>query len=313
MNVLLIGGGGTLGTYTAQELLRLGHKVDVLCPEEKISEDDRLTFHRGCATRSELERLFSGNKYHGIVNFVHYPNAQEYMEIHPLLAQNCEHLIFLSSYRAYADEQHPITEDAPLLAHVTGDADFLENEKYAVSKTKCEDFLKSSGTHNWTVVRPVISFSDRRLDIVVRSGREVLDFVRRGEAMTLPAPAKNLTAALDWAGNSGKLIANLLFKSAALENAYTVSSAQNLTWGQVAEIYERLTGVEIKWIPTEEFIQAYDKVKADPWILKYDRFFDRCIDNSKILRDAQLSRSDFASVEDGIKFELEKIGQEETK
>jgi len=28
--------------------------------------------------------------------------------------------------------------------------------------------------------------------------------------------AKNLTAALDWAGNSGKLIANLLFKKETL-------------------------------------------------------------------------------------------------
>ena len=32
-NVLLIGGGGTLGTYTAKELLRLGHKVDIICLE----------------------------------------------------------------------------------------------------------------------------------------------------------------------------------------------------------------------------------------------------------------------------------------
>lgn len=29
--VLLIAGGGTLGTYTAEELLRLGHMVDVIC------------------------------------------------------------------------------------------------------------------------------------------------------------------------------------------------------------------------------------------------------------------------------------------
>ena len=37
--VLLIAGGGTLGTYTGEELLRLGAYVDVLCPEDKLSDN----------------------------------------------------------------------------------------------------------------------------------------------------------------------------------------------------------------------------------------------------------------------------------
>lgn len=34
--VLLIAGGGTLGTYTAEELLRLGHMVDVIVLKTKF-------------------------------------------------------------------------------------------------------------------------------------------------------------------------------------------------------------------------------------------------------------------------------------
>jgi len=45
--VLLIGGGGTLGTYTAKELLRLGHKVDIICLEDKASDNENLTFYKG--------------------------------------------------------------------------------------------------------------------------------------------------------------------------------------------------------------------------------------------------------------------------
>ena len=44
-SVLLIGGGGTLGTYTAFELLKLGCRVDVICPENKISHNKRLCFY----------------------------------------------------------------------------------------------------------------------------------------------------------------------------------------------------------------------------------------------------------------------------
>ena len=39
--VLLIAGGGTLGTHTCNELLRLGASVDVICPEEKASNYPR--------------------------------------------------------------------------------------------------------------------------------------------------------------------------------------------------------------------------------------------------------------------------------
>ena len=60
--VLLIAGGGTLGTHTANELLRLGASVDVICPEEKVSNDPKLTFHRSLVTRELLDEMFS--KYH---------------------------------------------------------------------------------------------------------------------------------------------------------------------------------------------------------------------------------------------------------
>ena len=57
--VLLIAGGGTLGTYVSEELLRLGADVEVICPEEKISNNEHLTFHQSLATEMLLRNLFS--------------------------------------------------------------------------------------------------------------------------------------------------------------------------------------------------------------------------------------------------------------
>lgn len=184
------------------------------------------------------------------------------------------------------------------------DKEFLEKETYAISKAKAEKFLRTeSETKNWTVVRPVISFSERRFDLVTRSGRELIEKAKAGEKIYLPLEAKNLTAGLDWAGNSGKLIANLLFKEETLGEAYTISSAQNLTWGEVAEIYTELLGAEFEWIGTEAYIKNYE----DPnkiWMLLYDRLFDRIIDNSKVLKTTGLCKEDFASIRDGIVTEL---------
>ncbi|MBQ9098156.1 MAG: hypothetical protein IJY50_01855 [Clostridia bacterium] len=306
---LLIAGGGTLGTYVAEELLRLGASVEVICPEEKVSDNERLVFHQSMATEELLRELFSQKHYNGIVNFIHYTDPEEYKQIHPLLIQNTDHLIFLSSYRVYANEQHPITEEAPRLSDVITDRDFLENEKYAVPKAQCEDYLRQEcAGEPWTIVRPVISFSSKRLDLLLYCGKDVLKYAERDQEMLMPDTVKDYTAGLDWAGNSGKLIANLLFKPDAMGEAFTVYSGHGLTWGEVAERYSMLTGVKIRWCSEEEYVRNTPKTVKEPWMWKYDRKWNRDVDCSKILRVTRLSQNDFAPIEKGIQHELEKLG-----
>ena len=310
--VLLIGGGGTLGTYTAEELLRLGAYVDVICPEEKISENERLTFHRALVSNELLKDLFSKNHYDGIVNFIYYPTLEEYKSVHPLLIENTDHLIFLSSYRVYADEQHPITESAPRLLDVIKDEDFLANENYALPKAKCEDYLRNERAGEpWTIVRPVISFSDRRMDLLMYSGNVILNAAKEGRALPLPENTKHFTAGLDWAGNSGKLIANLLFKKEALGEAYTIYSGHGMRWGEIASLYEKITGVKFLWCSEEEYLTSEDgrpESKLRMWQWKHDRAYNRDLDASKVLKATRLTREDFATVEYCIKKELEKLG-----
>lgn len=300
--VLLIAGGGTLGTYTADECLRLGYKVDIICLEDNISSNENLRYYKAQATIEYLENLFSQTRYDGIVNFIHYPNYEDYIPYHELLSKNTGHLIFLSSYRVYADLQHPITENAPhLIDVIKDDPQFLEEENYALAKSRAEHYLKNNScSKNWTVVRPVISFSARRLDINMVSGHTVVDAVKEGKTVQLPLEAKNLTAGLDWAGNSGKLIANLLFKENTIGEAYTISTAQNLTWSDVANIYSELLNVKFEWVPAN--------YPHNTWHWYYDRAYDREIDNSKVLKATGLKSSDFKSIKEGVYIELTKLG-----
>lgn len=300
--VLLIAGGGTLGSYTAEECLRLGYKVDVICLEDKTSADDNLKYYKAAASTEYLEKLFSENHYDGIVNFIHYPDYKEYIPYHELLTANTKHLIFLSSYRVYADLEHPITENSPqLLDVIDDDPDFLENEDYALAKSRAERYLLNNKCpKNWTIVRPVISFSDRRLDISMVSGHTVIEYAREGKPVEVPLEGKKLTAGLDWAGNSGKLIANLLFKEGVIGEAYTISTAQNLTWEEIADIYTELLGVKFEWKPAS--------FSYDNWNWRYDRLYDRVIDNSKVLKATGLGSSDFKSIKEGIYTELKKLG-----
>ena len=303
--VLLIAGGGTLGTYTAKELLNKGCAVDVICLEDYTSNSPKLRYFKAKADLNYLTEFLKDKYYDGIVNFIHYYVPEMYKPVHKLLTSKTDQLIFLSSYRVYAESKQPLTEEAPFLADVVEDEEFLKSEDYAVPKAICEKFLREeSGTENWTVVRPVISFSDKRFDLVTVSGHEIIDAARSGKTVILPEAAKNLTAGLDWAGNSGKLIANLLFKKECLGEAYTVSSGQNLTWGEVADIYTRLTGVNFRWADTEEYVSTGHGGNG----LFYDRLYDRAVDNTKILKATGFKKEDFTSIEDGIKIELNNIG-----
>jgi len=269
-----------------------------------------LRFFQGEATSEYLAKIVTDNHYHGIVNLIHYPDVEAYKPIHRLLTANTDHLIFLSSYRVYADEQHPVIESAPMLLDVSEDEHFLANEKYALAKARAERWIRQQKEiTNWTIVRPVISFSERRFDLVTRSGRYVIDCVAAGKKVTLPQRSRNLTAGLDWAGNTGKIIANLLFKECALGQAYTVSSAPNLTWGQVADIYEKVLGADIEWIDSDAYLQEMGP--GDPyWTLVNDRFFDRRIDNRKVLAATGLKKEDFMTIEYGLKEELKRLNEQ---
>lgn len=301
--VLLIGGSGTLGEYTMQELLRLGvAHIDIICIEDLISDDPRISYFKGDAmVYSFLEAFLADRHYDGIVNFMHYSNPNPYPLVHRLLMKNCDHLIFLSSYRVYADEQHPITESAPKLLDAVEDTDFLRGEPYAVPKTWCEYYLASTADEHWTVVRPVISFSKRRFDLVTHTGATLLEKAACGEPALLPIGAKDLVAGWDWAGNSGKMIANLLFKPAAFREAFTVSSAQNLTWGQVAELYAEVFGLSYTWVSEEEYLEATNRFNYDAF--RYDRMYNRLIDNSKILEVTGLTAADFMPLKDALRIE----------
>ena len=118
---MLIAGGGTLGRYTAKELLSKDCEVDVICLEDNISDNSNLRYYKANADLKYLTEFLKDNYYDGIVNFIHYTSVDAYKPVHKLLCSKTDQLIFLSSYRVYADLQHPITETAPMLADVVKD------------------------------------------------------------------------------------------------------------------------------------------------------------------------------------------------
>ena len=136
----------------------------------------------------------------------------------------------------------------------------------------------------------------------------MIDAAKENKVIDLPLQAKDLTAGLEWSENSGKLIANLLFKEECKGEAYTISTGQNLKWKEVADYYTEIVGTKFSWVSLEEFRKATNDYNL--YALLYDRLFDRNIDNRKILKATGLTNNDFISVKDGLKIELSLLNKE---
>ncbi len=309
--VLVLGGTGAMGVYLVPELIRMGYQVDVVSFDAIESNTPNLRYIQ---TKDAKDPAFIAgllkNEYHAIVDFMIYPTAAEFREKYRLLVENTDHYIYLSSYRVYANEEHPIRETSPRLLDVSTDTDFLSFEDYSLYKARGEDILKASGLTNWTAIRPAITFSKRRFQLITLEANILINRARAGKTVLIPREALDVQATMSWGGDVGRMIARLVLNKDAYGEIYTTATAEHNSWGTIAGYYKELIGLKALAIDAEDYIkimQPNDRPgihRSARWQLAYDRLFDRIIDNTKILNVTGMKQSELTTVYDGLKREL---------
>lgn len=306
--VLVLGGTGAMGVYVVPALLAKGYKVDVVSLDDVKSDNPNLRYIQVANAKVEdtIREIIEGAGYDGIIDFMLY-TTKTFSTRHKLLLENCKHYIYLSSYRVYADEEHPITESSPRLLEVSDDTDMLSTDTYALAKAKQEDILTSSPYTNWTIVRPAITFSKFRYQLVTLEADVIVRRAREGKKVLLPREAMQAQATMTWAGDVAKMFVGLLFNEKALGEKYTFATAEHNTWETVASYYHDLIGLEYVTIPEKDFLEIMnpeEPMRGPRWQLEYDRMYDRIVDNSKILAAAGLKQEEFSTVRDALAMEL---------
>ena len=304
--VLVLGGTGAMGVYLVPLLASQGYEVKVVSLDDVKSDDPRITYIKADAyDRAFLEGLLK-EKFDGIVDFMIYWPAERFRERCDLLLKNTAHYIFLSSYRVYSGGC-PVTEETPRLLDVSTDKEFLaaEDWEYSLYKAREEDILRNSKYNNWTIVRPVITYSKFRYQLVTLEAPVVVARALKGLPVVIPKAALSVQGSMNWAGNTAKMFAGLLFNPAALREAFTLGSAEHHTWGEIAEYYKEIIGLEYVAIETEDYLnRIMDGSCGARYQLCYDRLFNRVIDNSKILRVAGLKQEELMPLRRGLEMEL---------
>ncbi|MBQ4081922.1 MAG: NAD-dependent epimerase/dehydratase family protein [Clostridia bacterium] len=303
--ILVPGGTGAMGVYLIPELLKMGYQVDVIALDVGEIQSDALRYIQADAKNYDFIAEQLKNGYDAVVDFMVYPKREEYERFLPLYLNNTQHYIYLSSYRVYANEEQPVKETSPRLLDVSTDSVLLSSGDYCIYKAQGEDFLRNSKFDHFTIIRPAITYSKRRFQLITMEYPLVVRRMLEGKTLVLPEAAMNVQATMSWAGDVAKMIARLLLNPKAYRETYSVCTAEHHTWGEIAEMYARIGGLNYCTTDTDTFLQIIspNNIYARQQLV-YDRYFERIMDNSKILEITGMKQSELMPLEQGLAMEL---------
>ena len=307
--VMVIGATGAMGRHLVPELVKLGYEVTGVSLDEQKKPVPGVKYIVGdCFDKAFLADILK-ERFDGIVNFMYFGAKKPWEEYMSLFLDNTDHYIFLSSCRVYADEEWPVKETSPRLWDVSKDEALLASTDYCIMKAKCEDMLWNSSYNNFTIVRPATTFSEMRYQLVTLEAKHTVGRARKGKKVVLPIQAFDKPATLCWGGDVAKMIARLMFKPQTMREAYNVCSSESHTWGEIAEYYKDICGLESVWVDKEDYLRIQNpEIKlSNRWQLEYARLFHRITDNSKMLAVTGLKQSDFMSLYDALKMMIDAV------
>lgn len=304
--VLVLGATGAMGRYLVPALAEMGYRVDGVTLDECPADSPRVRYLRTDARDAAARRKILENGYDGIVDFMIY-NTGDLAYYLPAMLDATAHYIYLSTYRIYDNREHPVRETSPRLIDSADSVLLRNSDDYSVYKARGENIVRARSAHNWTIVRPAITYSQMRYQLVTLEAPDTVGRARAGKPVVLPESARFHQATMSWGGDVAQMIARLLFNEKALGETFSVCTAEHRSWDEIAEYYRDLCGLEPVWVDQEDYLRI---LCADPWWpgarwqLEYDRLFDRIMDNSKVLAATGLRQSELLPLYDGLKREI---------
>jgi len=306
--VLVIGGTGAMGRYLVPFLVERGFEVTSVALDDPEVLLPGVTHHRADGKDPAVRDELLARNFDAIVDFLYYP-TRELVRTLPRMLDHTGQYVFLSSGRIYANLECPVRETSPRLIDVSEDRLLLNSDDYCIAKARGENILLQSPRRNWTIVRPATTYSYLRYQLVTLEAANTVGRARRGKPVVLPDQARNKPATLSWGGDAGRMIGGLLFRDAAFGEAFNINSAEHHTWGEIADYYRDICGLEAVWVDKEDYLRI---LNPDPyayqvrWQLEYARLFDRVVDNRKVLEVTGMKQSDMRPLYDGLKMEIDR-------
>lgn len=297
-NILVLGGTGAMGAHLVQILAERGDRVSVTTRSPRQSSVN-IEYIQGNAKDDAFLVPLLTRKWDAIVDFMVYTTSVFERRAPKFLAATDQY-IFLSSARVYADYSRPISEESPRLLDSSNDAKFLATDEYSLAKARQENILQKSGSKNWTIIRPYITYSEQRLQLGVLEKEGWLYRALKGRTIVfsedIVSKLTTLTYGLDVAG----AMASIIGEPRASGEAYHITQRDAATWREALNVYLAVLEKHLGKRPKVLLLGLNDFSRCKPaeYQIKYDRLFNRAFDSSKIAEFVDLE--EFRSLEQGL-------------
>ena len=280
MRVLFIGGTGIISSAGVAESLTRGHEVWTLnrgqstlprqvAPERALVAD--------ASAANEVRRVLAGLKFDVVVQWTAYVPQQVSLDVE--LYADAGQYVFISSASAYEKppSKWPITESTPLINPYW---------QYARDKIACEDVLLRAHAATGfpvTIVRPSLTYGVSQIPVSMGSWEKpftIVDRMRRGRRIIVPGDgtsAWTITHNTDFARG----LVGLFAQSAAIGEAFHITSDEVLTWNRIYSLVGVAAGVEadLLHVPSDGIVAAEPGLAGTLW---GDKINTAIFDNAKL-------------------------------
>lgn len=291
MNVLIFGGTGAMGTHLVSILAKQGIKC-VVSTRQCRDNSENVEYVIGDAHNVDfLKSLFANYKFDAIVDFMKY-STKDFESRVCFLLSNTKQYIFLSSSRVYAGSNEPLTENSPLLLDVCQDAEYLKTDEYALAKARQERILHKSGKTNWTIIRPYITFSEKRLQLSALEKEFWLYRALKGRTIVFSKDLVERTTTITYGYDVAKSIAALIGQESAYGETFHITNSTSYKWQDILSVYLNVLEKKTSVLPRVKILESWQPyLGGNKSQVRWDRLYDRTFDNSKI--NNYIDTSDF--------------------
>lgn len=304
---LILGGTGAMGGYLVDIL---SHKTDwavyVTSRSDKSSSGNIEYIKGNARDKVFLSSLLSKQMFNVIVDFMNW-GYDEFKECHKELLSATDHYVFLSSSRVYDFSDTPIIENSPRLLDNTTDTAFLQTQRYALRKARQENMLEESGQTNYTIIRPYITYSDRRLQLGIYEKEQWLYRVLNGKPIVIREEILSKKTTLTY-GNDVSLALSRVMEHPPLAGPVHIMSEETMTWGNILKLYDEVIkeelGIDIQVFLSRNMTELEELFEGG-YNTKYDRLFDRSFDNA--FAESTCGHIEYLSMKSGLKKCLKKF------
>ena len=263
MNILLIGGTGTISSAITRQLAESGHDLWLLNRGNRKNEVPASVRQIICDINDEAEvlRQIGDTTFDAVCEFIGFLPSQVERDIR-LFKGRTHQYVYISSASAY---------NKPAANHVITEGTTLANPywKYSRDKIACEALLMREWRENGfpaTIVRPSHTYCERGVPVSVHGPKgswPVLKRMMEGKPVIINGDGSSLWT-LTWNEDFARGFIGLLGNPKALGEAFQIMSDEQLTWTQVYQCVANALGVELKpYYVASDFLAAVSPKEYD--------------------------------------------------